>query len=95
MTDEVPAPKTAVFRVMLGETGWIVREDGGTAVSCTTRREAVREAERLAESRAVARVFLHYADSTVERQILFHGEPRSARTWRAGDGQRSGTRSTE
>lgn len=80
---------------MLGETGWMVREDGGAATSCTTRREAVREAQRLAQAKDVARVFVHFADSTVERQILFHGEPRSARTWRAGDVQRAGSKSTE
>jgi uncharacterized protein DUF2188 len=95
MSDAVHAGKTSVFRVMLGETGWTVREEGGDATSYTTRREAVREAQRAAQAKDVARVIVHYADSTVERQLLFHGEPRSARTWRAGDVQRSGTRSTE
>ena len=85
-------PKTSVFRVMLGETGWMVREDGGADDVRTPRaREAVREAQRLAQEKAVARVIVHYADATVERQILFHGEPRSARTWREGDVQRSGS----
>ena len=77
---EAPAPKPSVFRVMLGETGWMVREDGGPATPHSTRAEAVREAQRLAQVKAVARVIVHYADATVERQILFHGEPRSART---------------
>ena len=95
MSEGTPARKPSVFRVMLGETGWTVREDGGNATSYTSRQEAVREAQRLAQTRAVARVFLHYADSTVERQILFHGEPRSARTWRAGDAQRAGISSTK
>ena len=95
MSEQEPVRKPSVFRVMLAETGWMVREDGGSATSYTTRREAVREAQRLAQTRDVARVFVHYADSTVERQILFHGEPRAARTWRGGDAQRSGTSSTE
>lgn len=95
MTDEDRVTKPSVFRVMLGETGWMVREDGGSAVPCPTRAEAVRAARRLAQARPVARVIVHYADATVERQILFHGEPRSARTWRAGDVQRAGVRSTE
>ena len=94
MTLEAPA-KPAVFRVMLGETGWTVREDGGGGTPCTTRAEAIRQAQRRAEARPVARVIVHYADATVERQILFHGEPRSARTWRADDIQRAGERSTE
>ena len=85
MTDGVRVTKTSVFRVMLGETGWTVREDGGQATSHTTRAEAMREAQRRAQAKTVARVIVHYADATVERQILFHGEPRSARTWRAGD----------
>jgi hypothetical protein len=85
----------SVFRVMLGESGWTVREDGGRTTSHATRREAVREARRLAQEKSVARVVVHYADSTVERQLLFHGEPRSAPTWRAGDLQRSGGKSTE
>jgi hypothetical protein len=85
MTDDAPATKPAVFRVMLGETGWMVREDGGSAAPHATRADAVRAAQRLAQERPVARVIVHYADATVERQILFHGEPRSARTWRAGD----------
>jgi len=87
--------RTSVFRVMLGEAGWVVREEGGDATSHTSRREAVREAQRRAQAKTAARVIVHYADRTVERQMLFHGEPRSARTWRAGDDQRSGTRSTE
>ncbi len=95
MTDDPRAGKTSVFRVMLGETGWMVREDGGEATPPTTRAEALREAQRLAQARTVARVIVHYADATVERQILFHGEPRSARTWRSGDVQRPGARSTE
>lgn len=95
MSEEKPARKPSVFRVMLGEAGWVVREDGGEATSHTSRAEAVREAQRRAQAKDVARVIVHYADSTVERQILFHGEPRSTRTWRAGDVQRSGTRSTE
>ena len=95
MTDGDRAPKPSVFRVMLGEKGWLVREDGGTAAPCATRAEDVRAAQRLAQERQVARVVVHYADATVERQILFHGEPRSARTWRAGDVQLSGERSTE
>jgi len=95
MTDAVRAAKPAVFRVLLGETGWMVREDGGGAIPYTSRTEAVREAQRLAQGRPVARVIVHYADATVERQILFHGEPRSARTWREGDVQRAGARSTE
>jgi uncharacterized protein DUF2188 len=93
--NEVHAGKTSVFRVMLGEAGWTVREEGGDATSYTSRLEAVRDAQRRAQAKAAARVIVHYADSTVERQILFHGEPRSARTWRAGDVQRSGSRSTE
>ena len=95
MTDEARARKPAVFRVMFGETGWTVREDGGSATPHNTRAEALREARRLAQAKPVARVILHYADGTVERQILFHGEPRSARTWREGDLQRAGVRSTE
>jgi len=95
MSEGVPAGKTSVFRVMLGESGWTVREEGGEATSYTSRREAMREAQRRAQAKDVARVIVHYADRTVERQILFHGEPRSARTWRAGDVQRSGTSSTE
>ena len=95
MSEGVPVRKTSVFRVMLAEAGWTVREEGGDATSYTSRREAVREAERRAQAKDVARVIVHYADSTVERQILFHGEPRSARTWRAGDVQRSGSSSTE
>jgi uncharacterized protein DUF2188 len=95
MSNEAPARKPSVFRVMLGETGWTVREDGGDATSHASRREAVQDAQRRAQVKDVARVFVHYADSTVERQILFHGEPRSARTWRAGEAQPSGTRSTE
>ena len=90
----IDAAKTAVFRVMLGEQGWTVREDGGPAAAYASRGDALRDARRLAQERAVARVIVHYADSTVERQILFHGEPRSARTWRA-DAQRSGSSSTE
>jgi hypothetical protein len=95
MSEQAITTKTSVFRVMLGETGWMVREDGGSATPHTTRAEAVREAQRLAQTKAVARVVVHYADATVERQILFHGEPRSARTWREGDVQRPGARSTE
>ena len=95
MTEEVRAGKTSVFRVMLGESGWTVGEEGGEATSHTSRREAVREAQRRAQAKDVARVVVHYADRTVERQILFHGEPRSARTWRDGDVQRAGSRSTE
>ena len=95
MSDAAHAGQTSVFRVMLGESGWTVREEGGEATAYTSRREAVREAQRRAQARDVARVIVHYADSTVERQLLFHGEPRSARTWRAGDVQRSGSRSTE
>ena len=95
MSEETISTKTSVFRVMLGETGWMVREDGGTATPHSTRAEAVREAQRRAQEKSVARVIVHYADATVERQILFHGEPRSARTWRAGDVQRPGARSTE
>jgi hypothetical protein len=94
MSDAVHAGKTSVFRVMLAESGWTVREEGGEATSCTSRREAVQEAQRRAQARDVARVIVHYADSTVERQILFHGEPRPARTWREGDVQPSGSRST-
>ena len=94
MSDEVHAGKTSVFRVMLGETGWTVREEGGDTTSHTTRREAVQEARRRAQARKVARVIVHYADNAVERQMLFHGEPRSARTWRVGDVQTSGSRST-
>lgn len=89
------ASGTSVFRVMLGETGWTVREEGGPTTSHSTRREAVREAQRLAQEKDVARVIVHYADTTVERQLLYHGEPRSARTWRADDAHRSGGRSTE
>ena len=55
----------------------------------------MREAQRLAQEKVVARVIVHYADTTVERQLLYHGEPRSARTWRADDAHRSGGRSTE
>ena len=95
MTDDARAGKPSVFRVLLEETGWMVREDGGSATPCTTRAEAVREAQRLAQAKSVARVVVHYADATVERQLLFHGEPRSARTWREGDVQRSEARSTE
>jgi hypothetical protein len=95
MSDAVHAGKASVFRVMLGEAGWTVREEGGDATSHTSRREAVREAQRRAQAKDVARVIVHYADSSVERQILYHGEPRSARTWRAGEIQRSGSRSTE
>lgn len=95
MSDAVHAGQTSVFRVMLGESGWTVREEGGEATSYTSRREAVREAQRRAQAKDVARVIVHYADSSVERQILFHGEPRSARTWRAGDVQRAGSKSTE
>src|SRR5687768_3920535 len=93
MAEGLRAAKPSVFRVMLGESGWTVREDGGATTYCTSRAEAVREAQRVAQTRDVARVFLHYADSTVERQILFHGEPRAARTWRATDVQPSGGRS--
>ena len=85
MTEPARAPSTAVFRVMLGEAGWTVREEGGAATACASRREAVQEAQRLAQSRSAARVIVHYADSTVERQSLFRGEPRSARTWRKTD----------
>ena len=88
-------PPPAVFHVMLAEAGWTVKEDGGAAVPCPNRGDAVREARRLAQERAVARVIVHYADSSGERQILFHGEPRAAQTWRAADGQRAGSRSTE
>jgi hypothetical protein len=95
MTDGVRATKPSVFRVMLGETGWTVREDGGQTTSHTTRAEAMREAQRRAQAKTVARVIVHYADASVERQILFHGEPRSTRTWRAAETQRAGTRSTE
>jgi hypothetical protein len=93
--NELGAGVTPVFRVMLGETGWTVREEGGLTTSHATRAEAVREAQRLAQAKDVARVIVHYADTTVERQLLYHGEPRSARTWRADDAQRSGGRSTE
>ena len=86
---------TSVFHVMLGETGWSVREDGGRTTSHASRSEAVREAQRLAQAKDVARVIVHYADTTVERQLLFHGEPRATRTWRMDGAQRSGTRSTE
>lgn len=92
---EAPAATTSVFHVMLGETGWTVREDGGRTTSHASRGEAVREAQRLAQEKNVARVLVHYADATVEREHLFHGEPRSARTWRMDGAQRSGTRSTE
>jgi hypothetical protein len=86
----------AVFRVMLGEDGWTAREDGGEATAHPSRQVALREARRRAQSRPVARVIVHYADGSVERQILFHGEPRSAPTWRAADVvQRAGSRSTE
>lgn len=95
MIDEPRAAKPSVFRVMLGEAGWTVREEGGEATSFTTRREALSEARRRAQGRSVARVIVHYADATVERQILFHGEPRSVSTWRAIDAQRSGSKSTE
>ena len=44
MSDAAPAGKTSVFRVMLGESGWTVREEGGEATPYTSRREAVREA---------------------------------------------------
>ena len=94
MNDEVHVGQTSVFRVMLAEAGWTVREEGGDTTSHTNRREAVQEARRRAQAKAVARVIVHYADNTVERQILFHGEPRSARTWRVGDVQPSGSRST-
>ena len=95
MSDAAHARKTSVFRVMLGESGWTVREEGGEATSFTSRSQALREAQRRAQARDVARVIVHYADSSVERQILFHGEPRSVRTWRSEDVQRSGSRSTE
>jgi hypothetical protein len=95
MIDDARAGKPSVFRVLLEESGWMVREDGGSAAPCSSRAEAVREAQRIAQARAVARVVIHYADATVERQILFHGEPRAARTWREGDVQLSGARSTE
>lgn len=94
MNQPGPAGKPSVFRVMLGESGWTVREEGGETTPHGTRQDALAEARRLAQSRNVARVVVHYADSTVERQILFHGEPRAARTWRA-EPQRTGSRSTE
>src|SRR5688500_1054205 len=95
MTDEVRAAKPSVFRVMLGETGWMVREDGGPTTPHSTRAEAVRAAQRLAQARPVARVIVRYVGATVDRQILFHGEPRAVRTFRGGDLQRLGARSTE
>jgi hypothetical protein len=95
MNRPAAAGASAVFRVMLGEEGWTVREEGGETSSAASRQDAVRQARRRAQSRSVARVVVHYADGSVERQILFHGEPRSAPTWRAGDVQRAGARSTE
>ena len=89
------AAATPVFHVMLGETGWTVRDDAGVTTSYSSRREALREAERQAESRDAARVVVHYADTSVERQLLFHGEPRATRTWREDGPQAVGSRSTE
>ncbi|HET7746666.1 MAG TPA: DUF2188 domain-containing protein [Vicinamibacteria bacterium] len=83
------AKGTTVFRVMLGEEAWTVREDGASATAAfSSKREAVAEARRRAQSKPLACVVVHYADRSVESQTLFHGEPRPTRTFRslAGDG---------
>lgn len=84
-------PETAkgptVFRVMLGEEAWTVREDGGSvSASFSSKREAVAEARRRAQAKPLARVVVHYADLSVESQTLFHGEPRPTRTLRSFGG---------
>lgn len=71
----------ATYHVRLTETGWAVSEGTHRAgPSFPSKRSAVAEARRLAAAQRAARLVVHYADQTVEREILFHGEARPVRS---------------
>ena len=67
------------YHVMPSGPGWAVVLDGADAAAFSSREEAIRAADRQAERAAWARVVVHYADRSVEREYAFHGEPRKIR----------------
>ena len=68
------------YHVVPSGPGWAVLLDGaGAAGAFGNREDAIRAADHEAQQLPWARVVVHYADQSVEREYAFHGEPRKIR----------------
>jgi hypothetical protein len=68
------------YHIVAAPDGWLLRLDGlDIARSFRSRDEALQVADLMAQHCPSARVRVYYADSTLDAEYCYHGEPRHVR----------------